>query len=38
MNNVRIKGSGSGYEVDQLTLTETFQANGYKIPEFLLRK
>ena len=38
MNNVKIKGSGSGYEVDQLTLTETFQANGYKIPKFLLRK
>jgi hypothetical protein len=38
LNNVKIKGSGYGYEVDELTLTETFMANGYKIPEFLLRR
>ena len=38
MNNVKIKGKGYGYEVDAVTLTETFEANGYEIPEFLLRK
>ena len=38
MNNVKIKGSGYGYEVDELTLTETLKANGCKIPKILLRK
>lgn len=38
INNIKIKGSGYGYEVDELTLTETFKANGYEIPKFLLRQ